>query len=75
MSSIAKEAPDLPFYYYHIPSMTGVEFSMYDFMVAAGPRIPNLMGVVCTECNIFYELKVFFGFICIGSQLKMIVTI
>jgi len=48
MRDIAKEAPSLPFYYYHIPSLTGVEFSMYDFAVAAGPHIPNLMGIKYT---------------------------
>lgn len=48
MRDIAAEAPALPFYYYHIPSLSGVEFSMFDFAVAAAPHIPNLMGVKFT---------------------------
>jgi|EP00945_MAST-04E_sp_MAST-4E-sp1_P002144 N-acetylneuraminate lyase len=34
MSAIALSAPKLPFYYYHIPSMDGVVFPMYDFVQA-----------------------------------------
>ncbi|HEY3376825.1 MAG TPA: dihydrodipicolinate synthase family protein [Armatimonadota bacterium] len=45
---IAAAAPELPFYYYHIPSMTGVHIPMADFLQAAGPLIPNLAGVKFT---------------------------
>eukprot|EP01083_Nonionella_stella_P225754 802303_1 len=48
MRDIANAAPNLPFYYYHLPSMTGVEFSMYDFITYAGTMIPNLMGIKYT---------------------------
>ncbi|MEM8485100.1 MAG: dihydrodipicolinate synthase family protein [Bacteroidota bacterium] len=44
-ATIARVTPDLPFYYYHIPSMTGVALSMPDFLRVAGPRIPNLAGI------------------------------
>ena len=46
---IASAAPDLPFYYYHMPSMTGVNLPMTDFLRAAGPKIPNLAGVKYTH--------------------------
>jgi len=45
----AAAAPDLPFYYYHIPSMTGVDFRMAEFLEAAAPRIPNLGGIKFTS--------------------------
>ncbi len=44
-ATIAGVTPDLPFYYYHIPSMTGVALSMPDFLRTAGPKIPNLAGI------------------------------
>lgn len=45
---LADAAPELPFYYYHIPEMTGVAFSMADFLEAAKDRIPNLAGIKYT---------------------------
>ncbi|MBL7133248.1 MAG: dihydrodipicolinate synthase family protein [Phycisphaerae bacterium] len=45
---IAAAAPDLPFYYYHIPALTGVYHPMVGFLEAAGGKIPNLAGVKFT---------------------------
>ncbi|MCD6394545.1 MAG: dihydrodipicolinate synthase family protein, partial [Planctomycetes bacterium] len=45
-------AADLPFYYYHIPSMTGIDFAMADFLNAAKDKIPNLAGVKFTYENL-----------------------
>jgi N-acetylneuraminate lyase len=45
---VASAAPNLPFYYYHIPSMTGVTIPVYDFLTVAADRIPNLVGVKFT---------------------------
>ena len=47
-AEIAKSAPDIPFYYYHIPSMTGNNFKMIDFLRAATGKIPNLTGIKYT---------------------------
>jgi dihydrodipicolinate synthase/N-acetylneuraminate lyase len=44
-AEIAAAAPRLPFYYYDIPSLTGVHFDMIDFLTAAAARIPNLAGI------------------------------
>lgn len=44
-AAIAGEAPDLPFYYYDIPAMTGVSLPMDVFLSTAAARIPNLAGV------------------------------
>jgi len=49
---VAAEAPDLPFYYYHIPSMTGVNLSCAAFLSAARDRIPNLAGIKFTHENL-----------------------
>lgn len=45
---VAQAAPDLDFYYYHIPSMTGVHDLVHDFLQQVGGRIPNLAGVKFT---------------------------
>lgn len=47
-AAVAAAAPKTPFYYYHIPSMTGVNFPVADFLAVAAPRIPNLAGVKFT---------------------------
>lgn len=53
---VASAAPDLPFYYYHIPSMTGFPIQVYDFLTAASDRIPNLAGVKFTHDDLI-DLK------------------
>jgi N-acetylneuraminate lyase len=42
---IAAEAEPLPFYYYHIPSMTGVDLPASEFLHKARFRMPNLRGL------------------------------
>lgn len=49
MSSIAGQAPELPFYYYDIPALTQVQHSMPQFLEQAGARIPNLTGIKFTN--------------------------
>jgi N-acetylneuraminate lyase len=46
---IAAAAPETPFYFYDIPSMTGVNFSMRDFLAQSRERIPNLAGLKFTN--------------------------
>jgi N-acetylneuraminate lyase len=48
LAEIAAAAPAVPFYYYHMPSMTGARFLMTDFLRLAGERIPNLAGIKFT---------------------------
>jgi N-acetylneuraminate lyase len=45
---VAAAAPKLPFYYYHMPSMTGVSIKVHDFLQLAGKQIPNLAGIKFT---------------------------
>ncbi len=51
MAELAQAAPNLPFYYYHIPAMTGITIRMLDFLQVAEQRIPNLTGIKFTHEN------------------------
>ncbi len=44
-AEIAAAAPATPFYFYDIPSMTGVSFPMADFLAQGAARIPTLAGI------------------------------
>jgi len=46
--TIAAAAPDLPFYYYHIPAFNGALLPMIDFLKAVDGRIPNFAGIKYT---------------------------
>lgn len=56
MAEIAAGAPELPFYYYHIPHLTGVAIDVDAFLKYAGERIPNLAGVKYTA-NTLHEFQ------------------
>ncbi|MEW6306428.1 MAG: dihydrodipicolinate synthase family protein [Verrucomicrobiota bacterium] len=51
-AEVAAAAPELPFYYYHIPSLTGVGVSMIEFLQQASARIPNLAGIKYTHYDL-----------------------
>ncbi len=51
-AEVANGAPDLPFYYYHIPSVTGINLSMSSFLELAKTQIPNLAGIKFTDNNL-----------------------
>jgi N-acetylneuraminate lyase len=48
-AEVAAAAPELPFYFYDIPSMTGVSLSMPDFLAVAAERVPSLAGLKFTN--------------------------
>jgi len=48
MVFVAAGAPDLSFYYYHIPALTGIDFDMVEFLQQASHRSPNLVGMKFT---------------------------
>lgn len=48
---VAGAAPDLPFYFYDIPMMTGVHLSMPEFLRQGAERIPNLTGLKFTNTD------------------------
>ncbi|MDN5216884.1 dihydrodipicolinate synthase family protein [Fulvivirgaceae bacterium BMA12] len=45
---ILAKAPDLPFFYYHIPSKTGVDISMIKLLEIAGEHLPSMAGIKYT---------------------------
>lgn len=57
MAIVANGAPDLPFYYYHIPAFTGSRFSMPEFLRIGQRLISNLAGLKFTapETHEFQE--------------------
>jgi len=48
-AEIAAVVPDMPFYYYHIPVLTGVGFAMYDLLQAIDGKIENFAGIKYTH--------------------------
>jgi len=57
MAQIASGAPEVPFYYYEIPTMTGLTLSPSEFLAQAADRIPNLTGIKFTSSNLMeYQL-------------------
>lgn len=45
IEQVAAAAPDSPFYYYHIPRLTGLNANVVELAQAAGERIPTFAGV------------------------------
>ena len=62
---IACGAPDLPFYFYHIPAFNGAFLSMLDFLKAVDGRIANFAGIKYTfeslyeynQCRLYKDGK------------------
>jgi len=49
---IAACAANLPFYYYHIPVLSGADLNMQEFLIKAEQEIPNLAGIKFTNNNV-----------------------
>jgi N-acetylneuraminate lyase len=56
-AEIAAAAPALPFYYYHIPSLTGVNLRMTEFLEIARERVPTLVGMKFTNPDLMSYLQ------------------
>ena len=62
---IASAAPNLPFYYYHIPAFNGAYLPMLDLLKAVDGRIPNFAGIKYTfeslyeynQCRLYKDGK------------------
>lgn len=62
---IAAGAPELPFYFYHIPAFNGAYLPMLDFLKAVDGRIPNFAGIKYTfeslyeynQCRLYADGK------------------
>jgi len=53
MAELAGATPELPFYYYHMPSLTGSTLDMVAFLSQGGDRIDNLVGLKYTDTKLF----------------------
>jgi N-acetylneuraminate lyase len=58
---VASAAPNLPFYYYHIPGLNGINLPVLDLLQYAHKHIPNFTGVKYTYDNM-YEFDQCFRF-------------
>lgn len=61
-SEIASAAPAVPFYYYDIPSMTGIRHAMPAFLDLAAPRISTLAGLKFSNLDLMAYQR------CVQSQ-------
>ena len=52
MAELAAGAPELPFYYYHIPALTGSALDIVEFLKRGGDCIPNLVGLKYTDTKL-----------------------
>lgn len=63
--TIAAAAPELPFYYYHIPAFNGAFLPMIDLLKSVDGRIPNFAGIKYTfeslyeynQCRLYKDGK------------------
>ncbi len=53
IAEIASGAPELPFYYYHIPAFNGAYLSMTTLLEAVDGRVPNFAGIKYTFESIY----------------------
>jgi N-acetylneuraminate lyase len=51
-ATVAAAAGETPYYYYHIPVLTGVRHDMRRFMALAAERIPTFAGIKFTDENL-----------------------
>nr|DBA18012.1 TPA: hypothetical protein GDO54_016310 [Pyxicephalus adspersus] len=70
LKEVAAAAPSLPFYYYHIPSLTGVQYPLNSLVGKMQLHIPSLRGVKFSNANLmdfslcvhgYPELEFFYG--------------
>ncbi len=57
-AEMAAAAPELPFYYYDIPVLTNVRFSMVDFLKLAPAKIKNFAGIKFTNPDLAHYMDV-----------------
>lgn len=53
LAPVAAAAPDTPFYFYHFPSLTGVNIPVINFLEEADGKIPTLAGVKYTHFDLY----------------------
>jgi N-acetylneuraminate lyase len=51
-AEVAAAAPDLPFYYYHIPVLSSVHLPMLPLLKIVHEQIPNFVGIKYSDANL-----------------------
>jgi len=57
LAQIAAAAPGLPFYYYEIPAVTGVQLPTAEILRVAAERIPTMRGIKFTSFDLMTFLE------------------
>ncbi|XP_071292086.1 N-acetylneuraminate lyase isoform X3 [Agelaius tricolor] len=52
MQKVASEAPEVPFYYYHIPPLTGVKIRVEELLDGIKAQIPTFQGVKFSDTDL-----------------------
>ena len=52
-AAVASAVPTLPFYFYHIPGLSGGYLNMADFLEKGKHKIPNLLGIKFSYMDLF----------------------
>ncbi|XP_054021237.1 N-acetylneuraminate lyase isoform X2 [Dryobates pubescens] len=52
LQKVASEAPEVPFYYYHIPPLTGVKIRVEELLDGIKERIPTFQGVKFSDTDL-----------------------
>ncbi|KAG8441580.1 hypothetical protein GDO86_010675 [Hymenochirus boettgeri] len=52
LQEVASAAPSLPFYYYHIPKLTGITYQINDLLGKVKQNIPSFRGVKFSDVNL-----------------------
>ncbi|OCT82804.1 N-acetylneuraminate lyase B [Xenopus laevis] len=52
LKDVASAAPSLPFYYYHIPKITGITYQIYELLGKVKENIPSFRGVKFSDVNL-----------------------
>ncbi len=57
LAIIASHAPQTPFFYYHIPRLSGATFNMLELLKKSSEAIPSLAGIKysCSDLSTFVE--------------------
>lgn len=53
MAQLAAAAAPAPFYYHHIPALTGCDLDMVEFLRRGSESVPNLVGLKYTDPRLF----------------------
>jgi N-acetylneuraminate lyase len=53
LEEITSGAPDLPFYYYHIPRLTSLQVDMIEFIRKGSSKLPTMQGIKYSDFKIF----------------------